>query len=345
MNQFRKQSFTKDPSLLGHEAVRQKLFGLLGSGKLPGSLLFAGPDAVGKRRVAFELAMRELCFRRTACGSCEGCLIFKAAPLPNVFPNLLRIAPEGKAGIIKVDAIRGDAMVEGGVICWAHQAPPPGCHRWVVIEDAHRLGKSGANILLKTLEEPPLGTFFILVTHRPESVLATIRSRSMRVPFAPLSEAEATKVAQGNGWGGAELGAWAAMSNGTLKLLDRDAFDRASAQMEAWLSIMEGAPFAEASEALLPDKKSDLAVSQQTLLALEQLLVALKEAEQARLGLPGRLGAIGQWGARFSALGGMELDIRRAFNYALESMRALQRNASPELILRKIALALQSAGH
>jgi DNA polymerase-3 subunit delta' len=57
-------------------------------------------------------------------------------PLPVELPNLLRIAPEGKAGLIRIGAIRGDDLVEGGVIQWAHRAPPPGCHRWILVEDA-----------------------------------------------------------------------------------------------------------------------------------------------------------------------------------------------------------------
>src|SRR5208337_3866590 len=116
-----------DPSLAGHRPVRERLLERLEAGRLAGALLFTGPDGVGKRRVAMELAQRELCFRRTACGHCEGCRMFQGE-LPVELPNLLRIAPEGKAGLIRIGAIREDDLVEGGVISWAHRAPPPGCH-------------------------------------------------------------------------------------------------------------------------------------------------------------------------------------------------------------------------
>ena len=191
--------------------MRERLLDRAGTGRMGGSLLFTGPDGVGKRRVALELAQRELCFRRTACGQCEGCLMCND-PLPVELPNLLRIAPEGKAGLIRTGAIRGDDLVEGGVIQWAHRAPPPGCHRWILVEDAHRLNGASANMLLKTLEEPPAGTHFLLVTHRPEAMLQTIRSRCERIAFLPLGAEETWAVASRAGWAEADREAWTALA-------------------------------------------------------------------------------------------------------------------------------------
>ena len=66
-----------DPALVGHRKQREGLRARLDAGRLPGSMLFTGMDGLGKRRVAMELAMRELCFRRSACGDCEGCRAFR----------------------------------------------------------------------------------------------------------------------------------------------------------------------------------------------------------------------------------------------------------------------------
>jgi DNA polymerase-3 subunit delta' len=326
-----------DESILGHTEIRSRLFDRLNSNKLFGSLLFVGPEGVGKRRVALELAMREICFKRSACGVCEGCKLFKADPLPKEFPNLLRIAPEGKAGLIKVSVIREDELVEGGVINWAYQAPPPGCHRWVVIEDAHRLNKASANILLKTLEEPPPDTFFLLVSHRPGSVLPTIQSRSERVTFGPLSSNDIGQIALSHGWAESELGAWATISNGALKYLDKDMFLKACSQIEAWVSIMEGVSFKDVSKYLLPDKHSELAQSQQVILALEQLLIVLGEQVRIHSGMPSHLE---QWTQRLSALANKQIDIQKGYKYTLEAMKHLTRNVAPETILRKISMAL-----
>jgi len=326
-----------DKSILGHNEIRSRLLERVNTGKLYGSLLFIGPDGIGKRRVALELAQREMCFKRSACGVCEGCKLFNTYPLPKEFPNLLRIAPEGKAGIIKVDTIREDDLVEGGVINWAYKAPPHGCHRWIVIEDAHRLGKGSANILLKTLEEPPPDTFFLLLTHRPESVLPTIQSRSERVVFSPLSQSEIAEIALSHGWDKSELDVWIALSNGTLKYLDRNLFEKACSQIDAWVSILEGAPFRDVSECLLPDKSVELAQSQQVLQALEHLLIVLDEQVRVTKGMPGHLT---QWAARFASLANKHVNVQDGYKCALEAMRALPRNVAPETLLREISFAL-----
>jgi DNA polymerase-3 subunit delta' len=68
--------------------------------------------------------------------------------------------------------------------------PTLGSRRVVIIDPADDLEKSSVNALLKSLEEPPGGTFFLLVTHRPGRLLATVRSRCRVLRFAPLSDAQ-----------------------------------------------------------------------------------------------------------------------------------------------------------
>lgn len=327
-----------DPGLQGHHPVRRRLAERVAAGKLPGALLLAGPEAVGKRRVALELAQRELCFRRSACGACAGCAPFKEDPLPVELPNLLRIAPEGKAGLIKVGAVRGDDLVEGGVIAWVHQAALPGTHRWILVEDAHRLNGASANMLLKTLEEPPPGAHFLLVTHRPDAVLQTIRSRAERLVLGPLSEAEAWSVAEATGWEASRKEAWSALAAGTLRYLDPAAFDRASAQLEAWLEVAEGRAFAEAAGPLLPDKDSGLAQSVQVGGALELLLRILAEAGRLAAGRPGGLGP---WSRRVGALGLEAARIKGVQESVHRSQRHLARNPFAESLLRETALRLR----
>ena len=65
--------------------------------------------------------------------------------------------------------------------------PTLGAFRAIIIEPADDLERSAANALLKSLEEPPAGTFFLLVTHRPGLLLPTIRSRARILRFNPLS--------------------------------------------------------------------------------------------------------------------------------------------------------------
>ncbi len=327
-----------DQRLVGHRAIRGKLLSRLQSGKLAGSLIFAGLDGIGKRRIALELAQRELCFKGSACGVCQGCKAFWSDPLPTELPNLLRIAPEGKAGIIKVGAIRESDLVEGGVIVWASMAPPPRCHRWILIEDAHRLHGAAANMLLKTLEEPPPGTHVLLITHRPEAMLQTIRSRCERIAFAPLSQDEAWAVACTNGWGVSDREAWMALSAGSLRFLDRDAFDRATAQIDAWLRLNGGASFRDAAGPLIPDRNSEVAVSEQLRQPLELLLALLKDAARAR---SGRHPSLAPWTAGIERLAGSPVDLKLPQDLVYQALRHLPRNPAPEPILREIGMVLR----
>lgn len=331
-------------ALFGHRPLRERLLTRFQTGRIRGSLLFTGPEGIGKRRVALELAQREICFRRTACGQCEGCRLFEGDDLPFELPNLLRVAPEGKAGVIRIDQIRegldstGQARFSRGVIEWASLAPPPKCHRWILVEEAHRLNESSGNILLKTLEEPPAETHFILVTHRPEALLQTLRSRCERIPFTPLAEPEAWEVARRHGWAEADRGRWSALGEGSLRFLEEDAFRRAEAQVEAWLALLEGASFPAAGP-LLPDKESAQAQGEQLRQPLELLLRLL--ADLARI-QAGSAPALAPWGERLALLAGGGRDFRSGQEAALEALRHLPRNLSAEPLLREVALALRA---
>jgi DNA polymerase-3 subunit delta' len=330
------------PRVLGHQAIRQRLLERLQGGRIRGSLLFAGPEGIGKRRVAMEFAQRELCFRRNACGECEGCRMFSGEDLPFEWPNLLRIAPEGKAGVIRIDQIRegldslNQPRFSRGVIEWASLAPALGCHRWILVEEAHRLNEASGNILLKTLEEPPTGTHFILVTHRPEALLQTIRSRCERIPFLPLSREEAWAVAQRVGWTEADRDRWLALGEGSLRFLDEAAFRRAEAQVEAWLGLMAGSPFSAMAGPLLPEKDSALAQGEQLRQPLELLLRLLADVGRLRAGAQPILGP---WREALGGLLGQPLDLKAAQEAILEALRHLPRNLSPEPLLREVALS------
>ena len=72
--------------------------------------------------------------------------------------------------------------------------PTLGARRAIIIDPADDLEKGAANALLKSLEEPPIGTFFLLVTHRPGRLPPTIRSRCRMLRFAPLSDDEVAAI-------------------------------------------------------------------------------------------------------------------------------------------------------
>lgn len=75
-----------------------------------------------------------------------------------------------------------------------HTRPTLGPRRAVIIDPADELEKSSVNALLKSLEEPPAGTFFLLVSHRLGRLLPTVRSRCRLLTFAPLADAEVARM-------------------------------------------------------------------------------------------------------------------------------------------------------
>jgi DNA polymerase III subunit delta' len=175
--------------VFGHRRLLSLLSRAIARDTLPPALLLAGPSGVGKRRAAMSLASTVNCvdpratpeFERDACGKCPSCRRIERG----VHPDVIVIEP-GDSGSIKIEAIR-DAVDRAGY------RPFEGRRRVVIIDDADALVPAAQNALLKTLEEMPSASIFVLVSSIPDALLPTVRSRCPRLRFGPLS---ATEVAQ-----------------------------------------------------------------------------------------------------------------------------------------------------
>ena len=77
--------------------------------------------------------------------------------------------------------------------------PTLGSRRAIIIDPADDMEKAAANALLKSLEEPPTGTFFLLVTHRPARLLPTIRSRCRTLRFPVLTDRQIAAMLEAEG--------------------------------------------------------------------------------------------------------------------------------------------------
>ncbi|MCB9743282.1 MAG: DNA polymerase III subunit delta' [Alphaproteobacteria bacterium] len=182
-----------DPELLGQGRVLSPLLRAAAEERLHHCYVFEGPPQVGKATAAHFLARAAACEaapEARPCGVCPTC----NQMIKGNHPDLILLEPEEgrKSQTISVAQVR---EVNRKVRLRRYSA------RWrtVIIDPADALMPQAANALLKTLEEPPPGTGFVLITSRVSSLLATVLSRSQRVRFRAVPEAELTPWLEARG--------------------------------------------------------------------------------------------------------------------------------------------------
>jgi len=142
------------------------------------SLLFYGPEGLGKKTIALAFAKALLCQAEekkwNGCGQCQNCLRFEKG----LQPDFLLIEPEDNK--FEIETIRK-------TIEFLYYEPQFSSLRILIIDQADRLKEDSQNTLLKTLEEPPPKTLIILITSLPQKLLITVRSRLLGLRFSRSS--------------------------------------------------------------------------------------------------------------------------------------------------------------
>lgn len=196
---------TLDLGIHGHEAVMAELRRVWAGGDGPHTLLFAGPDGVGRRPVARWFAAFANCQAATPdarpCGVCASC----AAMAAGVHPDLREVAPASttRSGRSKrrveitidqlVEREHGDAEPLGP---WLRSRPRHRV-RVGVIDHADAMNASAANAFLKMLEEPPPWAAIVLIAPGPDAVLPTVASRSTVIRFGAVAPEALARIAGG----------------------------------------------------------------------------------------------------------------------------------------------------
>lgn len=176
---------------VGQREAWQEWLAAIGSERMHHAWLLAGQRGLGKRAFAREAAaelVRQPGQPRPDYTSHPDIHILEALPAND---DEAKKKAEGKPWQAK-RSISVDQVRE--MIRRLATKPTLGERRAIVIDPADELEKSAVNALLKALEEPPAGTFFLLVTHQPGRLLPTVRSRCRVLRFAALNGAELDEV-------------------------------------------------------------------------------------------------------------------------------------------------------
>jgi DNA polymerase-3 subunit delta' len=186
--------------LRGHSDILDRFRHALDRGRLASTFLFVGPQGIGKRLFALQLAQGMLCERRPEetldpCGECPSC----HQVLAGTHPDVHLIGKPADRANIPIELLIGEKerRMREGLLYELSGKPYSGRRRIAIIDDADYLAvgqKESANCLLKTLEEPPPKSILILIGTSEQRQLATIRSRCQVVRFAPLAERDVAEI-------------------------------------------------------------------------------------------------------------------------------------------------------
>jgi DNA polymerase III subunit delta' len=328
--------------VIGHTLALDTLRRAFESGRAHHAYLFDGPSGVGKRTVADLTGRSLLCERDRLghpCGECGEC----RRVLVGSHPDFIVLEPEGQ--FIKIEAVRrlshafAFRSFEGG-------------RRVVLVDPADRLTEEAANALLKTLEEPPVGSFFFVITANRSQLLPTIVSRCQHLPFSPLSSEDVARVLGRLGLRAAAVAArYSGGSPGRAAGLAADpVFARREELFQLFSRLARSAPgaplaldlgdWAEGSGGKLQDQRGRARdVLALLKILLRDLMLVKAGGDHARLVNQDQLGRVVQTAAELTwpELSAM-LEALRAAEEAVEG------NVTPRLALERLAAQVMEAG-
>lgn len=191
------------PVMRGHEQQETALIDALAGNRMPHAWLLAGPQGIGKahfakRAASFIIADGDI---KILAGA-QNLNLSADDPVARLItagahPELLWLArevPEAKrpkdGGPGKPEDIARNITIAQVRTLLARLRVRPANSRWrvVVVDSIDDMERGSANALLKTLEEPPASTIFLLISHMPGRLLPTIRSRCRMLRFQPLDD-------------------------------------------------------------------------------------------------------------------------------------------------------------
>jgi DNA polymerase III subunit delta' len=181
-------------ALFGHREAETALLSAYRSGRIPHAWLIGGAQGIGKATLAYRMARFVLAHHDLLSAAVQRAESLNVDPSE---PTARRIAAEAHGGLLVLQRTANDKGVLRTVITvdetretigfFGSTAAAEGW-RVCIVDTVDELNANAANALLKTLEEPPRQSLFLLVSHAPGRVLPTILSRCRRLPLRPLAK-------------------------------------------------------------------------------------------------------------------------------------------------------------
>jgi DNA polymerase-3 subunit delta' len=344
-------------TIVGHRRLTTLLSRAIDRGTLPPTLLFAGPSGVGKWRVAVATAQALNCMSPVraaggagdvatghgtlpmdACGRCRACDRIARG----IHVDVIAVEPDDRASI-KIDVVRD-------VLSRTSYRPFEGQRRVVLVREADTLEPQSQNALLKSLEEPPPATVFIMTTAVPGALLPTVRSRSMTLRFGRLTADEVSEVlVRDHEHTEAEARAVAVLADGSVgHALSLGSTDVSVARETALLLLQETASRADVQGRLQaagvvvtgPSKKErsreDLAVVLRLAASMLRDIEAINSGADSRV-LANPLVAAELQGIARRFAGDRARD---AFVAVDRALAALDRNAGPKVVTEWLSMQI-----
>jgi DNA polymerase III subunit delta' len=368
-------------TIAGHSRLLSLLSRAIARDSMPPAVLMAGPAGVGKRLTATAVAQAINCLQpitppgpprtdspaqrdpactgnaartesaaqrdtasatggleRDACGECAACRRIARG----THPDVVTIEP-GESGSIKIEQLRD-------VIDQSQYRPFEGRRRVVIIDEADAAGADAQSALLKTLEEPPSASVFILVSSMPDALLPTVLSRCPRLRFGPLTPGEVAHVLRrDHGYSEQDARAAAADADGSVgRALQSQSDDLTGAREDAERILQAAArdsdPVRRVKLALdlmegkrtPAEDRNRLAVRLRSLGSLlRDVGIIASRADRAMLANADLEPRLEQLSASFDPERS-----RRAYAAVDRALAALERNASPKVVADWLLLEL-----
>lgn len=179
----------------------------LKSGRMSSSVIIAGDYGLGGRYLALEMAKAYLCQNKGehgACNQCRSCLSFERLMNKDLKVAYSSTTEEAKkdydftydcSGLIvrpsttQARSLRIDTMRK--IPSFSFESAAGGVGKVVIIDNAEKMSAGAANAILKTFEEPQVGTMIIMLTQSLEQLLPTILSRAIKIVLKDIEPGEA----------------------------------------------------------------------------------------------------------------------------------------------------------